>query len=113
MVGLLALVGLTLATMSYALALLLRTDDTLAQLLNLISMPLFLLSGIFLPMSLAPDWLQTIARANPFYHAVEAARAAFADRWSSPEILTAFVLFGILAALSVWASSRVVARAVS
>ncbi|WP_227983462.1 ABC transporter permease [Nocardia spumae] len=68
------------ASGSYALALWGRSEDTLAsvlKVLNSVSVPLMLLSGIPLPMSLAPRWLRIIADLNPFQHTVEAARALF------------------------------------
>ncbi len=34
-----------------------------------------LLSGILLPLTLAPSWLRTIASINPLAHAVDATRA--------------------------------------
>ena len=49
-------------------------------------MPLLLLSGILLPMALAPAWLQTLSSLNPFTHTVDAARALFNGQWGDPEI---------------------------
>ena len=74
--GLLALIGLGSAPLSYAAALILKSEDAFAPLVKGIAMPLLLLSGILLPMALAPDWLQTLSSLNPFTHAVDAARAA-------------------------------------
>src|SRR5664279_348781 len=45
------------SSLSYAAALTLKSEDALAPLLNGIAVPLLLLSGILLPMSLAPAWL--------------------------------------------------------
>ena len=39
--------------------------------------PVLLLSGILLPMTLAPRWLRTLSDANPFKHVVDAVRALF------------------------------------
>lgn len=52
-------------------------EDALAPLLDMVSVPVLLLSGILLPMTLAPAWLPHIAEANPFFHVVDGARAAF------------------------------------
>ena len=49
-------------------------------------MPLLLLSGILLPMALAPDWLQFLSTLSPLTHAVDAARALFNGHWGDPEI---------------------------
>ena len=39
--------------------------------------PLLLLSGILLPMTLAPGWLRTVRNLNPVKHIVDALRALF------------------------------------
>ena len=63
--GLLALIGLVVAPLSYAAALILKSEDAFAPLVQGIVMPLLLLSGILLPMALAPDWLQFLSNAQP------------------------------------------------
>ena len=63
--GLMVLLGLLMACSSYALALALRSEDALAPMLNSVIQPLLLLSGILLPLTLAPRWLRTIAAINP------------------------------------------------
>jgi ABC-2 type transport system permease protein len=46
-------------------------------------LPALLLSGILLPMSLAPTWLQRIADVNPLSHVVDASRELFnGELWS-------------------------------
>jgi ABC-2 type transport system permease protein len=68
---------------SYALALRLKSEDALAPLFNTVGLPLLLLSGILLPMTLAPAWLYTVSRANPFVYIVDAERAIFRGELSS------------------------------
>lgn len=63
--ALLALVGLMVAPVSYAMALAVKSEDALAPMTNGITLPLLLLSGMMLPMYLAPDWLRTLADVNP------------------------------------------------
>lgn len=111
--GLLALIGLVLAPTSYAMGLWLKNEDAFAPVLNTIIFPMILLSGILLPMSLAPDWLRTVASFNPFDHAVEAARALFNGHWDNPEIAIGVALMSVLAALAVWVGSRAFNRAVA
>jgi ABC-2 type transport system permease protein len=78
-VGLLVvgLLGAAFASASYAAALVLRTEDAMASLLNSLAVPLLLLSGILLPMSLAPAWLRTLSDINPLKHVVDGVRAVF------------------------------------
>lgn len=111
--GLLALIGLVLAPTSYAMGLWLKSEDAFAPLLNTLIFPMVLLSGILLPMSLAPDWLRTVASANPFDHAVEAARALFNGQWGNPEIGIGVAIMVVLAGLAVWVGSRAFSRAVA
>ena len=111
--ALLALIGLVLAPTSYALALWLNSEDAFAPFLNTLIFPMVLLSGILLPMSLAPGWLQTVASFNPFDHAVEAARALFNGQWGSAEIGIGVALMAALAVLAVWVGSRAFNRAVA
>lgn len=110
---LVALVGLVTAPFSYALALWLRNDDALAPLMNAIALPVLLLSGILLPMSLGPGWLQVLAALNPFSHAVTAARDVFNGNASDPEVLFGIGLMAVLAAASIWIASRAFARTVA
>ncbi|MFQ6394924.1 ABC transporter permease [Nocardia sp. KC 131] len=83
---LIAVMAAGLASASYALGLWARAEDTLASVLNAITVPLMLLSGILLPMSLGPTWLQNIAKANPFSHTVDAARAMFRGDFDTSEV---------------------------
>jgi ABC-2 type transport system permease protein len=109
--GLLALIGFVMAPTSYALGLWLKSEDALAPLLNSITFPLLLLSGILLPMTLAPDWLRTISTFNPLTHAVSAARALFNGNFGDPEIAIGVGIMAVLAALAVWAAGRAFSRA--
>jgi ABC-2 type transport system permease protein len=107
---LLALLGLIMTTFSYTIALAVKSEDVLAPVINAVFLPVLLLSGILLPMTLAPTWLQWIAALNPFSHAVNAMRALFAG-----EIINGTVAFGLglmvaLCAVSLFFAGRAFAR---
>lgn len=110
-VGLLALLGLFIAPLSYTAGLVLKSEDALAPLVQGIALPVLLLSGILLPMSLAPDWLQTIASFNPLSHAVDAARALFNGEWEDPQVLFGVGMTAVLAVLALSLASRAFGRA--
>jgi ABC-2 type transport system permease protein len=74
---LVAALGAAFSSLSYAAALLLKTEDALASVLNSLSIPVLLLSGILLPMTLAPGWLQAVSDVNPLKHVVDAVRSLF------------------------------------
>jgi ABC-2 type transport system permease protein len=71
------LLGAAFASLSYAAALALKSEDALAPALNGTAVPLLLLSGVLLPMSLAPRWLRTLSEINPLSHVVNAMRTCF------------------------------------
>ncbi|MFG2934542.1 ABC transporter permease [Streptomyces sp. NPDC048282] len=103
--ALLALIALMLSAASYALALKLRNEDALTPLLNTLAMPLLLLSGILLPMALAPAWLHTVARLNPFLWAVDASRALFNGHPGDSSVWQALVIITVLTTAAVtWAA---------
>ncbi len=109
--GLLALIGLMMSPVSYVLALVLQSEDALAPVVNAVALPLLLLSGVMLPMSLAPDWLQKIADVNPLYHAVAAIRALFNANYGDTEILIGTAVLAVLAVITIWMGARAFSRA--
>jgi ABC-2 type transport system permease protein len=107
--ALLGLIALMLSAVSYALALKLRSEDALAPLMNAVSMPILLLSGILLPLS---GWLKAVGDWNPFTYAVNAARALFAGDPGNSNVWKALVIVTVLAiAAATWAA-RSFARSV-
>jgi len=110
-IALLALIGLVTAPLSYTAALILKSEDALAPVVQGIALPLLLLSGILLPMALAPDWLRFIASLNPLTHAVDASRALFNGDWGNPEVAIGVSITVIFAALAIWVASRAFSRA--
>jgi len=111
--GLLALIGLLTASCSYALALWLRSEDALAPMLSTVTLPLLLLSGVLLPLTLAPGWIRLIAAINPLSYAVDAARAIFNDQLGNPSVIRGVAIMAVLAVLALWVAARSFANAAS
>jgi ABC-2 type transport system permease protein len=111
--ALVALMGLTFASIAYALALTLKSEDAFAPLTFTATLPLLLLSGFMLPLSLAPDWLRAVAHANPLYYAVEAGRAVFNDHLSDVSVIQGVSIMAVLALLAVILAARAFNRAVA
>lgn len=109
--AMLALVGLMMSPVSYTLALILKSEDSLAPVVNGVAVPLLLLSGVMLPMSFAPDWLQTVAKFNPLYHAVAAIRALFNGSYGDTEILIGVAILAVLAVVTISLGARSFSRA--
>lgn len=72
------LLGVGISAFSYGLALRIRHEEAFSGILSSLTLPLMLLSGVLLPMSMAPTWLADLAGANPLSHIVTAERALFA-----------------------------------
>jgi ABC-2 type transport system permease protein len=88
------LLGAAFSALSYAAALRLKSEDALAPLFNGLAIPVLLLSGILLPMSLAPHWLRVVSDINPLKHIVDATRDFFQG-----DITTSAGLWGTLSAV--------------
>ncbi len=69
---LLIVIGVTMASLSFTIALIVKDEGTLAAVTNFFTLPLLLLSGVMLPVTFAPKLIQNIAKFNPFTYAVDA-----------------------------------------
>ena len=75
------------AAASYAVALRPGATELFAPVMSTIVVPLTLLSGAFLPMTLGPRWLDVLSRFDPFRYAVDALRELFDGRYTSGPVL--------------------------
>jgi ABC-2 type transport system permease protein len=71
-----------------------------ASTLTFVLLPLLLLSGVLLPLTLAPDWMQP-ATLNLFSYAVDAALAL-----CDASVLYGFGVMAVLALLALWWAAR-------
>ncbi|MDX2140897.1 MAG: ABC transporter permease [Chloroflexota bacterium] len=106
--ALMILIGVAMSSLSYGLALAVRDENALASSVNMFSLPLLLLSGVFLPLTFAPQWMQTVAQINPLTHAIDAARALIVGTFSEPSVLIGFSVFAVLTVLfAMWVNSAI------
>ena len=95
------LLGGACAAASNALALTTKSEDVMAPIINVVMMPVLLLSGILLPMSFGAGWLERLSDFMPIRHVVDAVRASFFGDFDSSMLWGVgwtFALFG----LAVW-----------
>lgn len=95
------LLGGACAAASNALALTTKSEDVMAPVINVVMMPVLLLSGILLPMSFGAGWLERLSDFMPIKHVVDAVRASFFGDFDTSMLWGVgwtFVLFG----LAVW-----------
>jgi ABC-2 type transport system permease protein len=84
--ALLAVLGIAIGAASYTLALRLRQEYAFAPVLGMTVLPAMLLSGVLLPMNLAPRWLYDLSRINPLSHVVDGERAIVAANWGATAV---------------------------
>ncbi|MFJ2934508.1 ABC transporter permease [Streptomyces sp. NPDC087219] len=111
--GFVALLSVALASLSYALALRLRTPQEFGPAINTLAMPAMLLSGLMLPMTLAPGWLDVLSRLMPFRHLVDAVREAYTGHYTSPTLLYGVLVALGVAALAVTVGTRTFQKAIA
>ena len=102
-----ALLTVSLASLSYALAMRVRSPQEFGPLVNAVSMPSMLLSGLMLPMSLGPAWLDVLSHFVPFRYLVDAMRDAYTGHYTSAHMLYGVLVAVGMTALSVTVGTRV------
>ena len=106
---LVALLGAAFSFISNAIGIATKSEDALAPMVNTLALPILLLSGILLPMSIAPQWLQIVSNFNPFKHIVEALRAVFLGDFSNPIVWIGLLLAIVLVVVGSWLGARTLA----
>ncbi|MFE2049438.1 ABC transporter permease [Streptomyces sp. NPDC059459] len=102
-----ALLTVSLASLSYALAMKVRTPGEFGPAVNALTMPSMLLSGLMLPMTLGPAWLDGLSHLMPFRHLVDAMRDAYVGSYATAHMLYGALVAVALAALAVTVGTRV------
>lgn len=100
------LLGGACAAASNALALTTKSEDVMAPLLNSIALPVLLLSGILLPMTIGPQWLQTVSDFIPTKYIVDAVRSLFVGDFLTLTTLWGVVWTVVLVVLGLWVGTR-------
>ncbi len=81
-------------------------------MMNSVAQPIMLLSGVLLPLTLAPLWLHRMAQWNPFYWATNGMRALFAGHTGAGAVWLSLLIVVVLATSTVTWSLRLFARSV-
>jgi ABC-2 type transport system permease protein len=96
------LVGGACAAASNALALTTKSEDVMAPVINMVMMPVLLLSGILLPMTIGPEWLQRVSDFMPFRWIVDAVRDTFLGDFSTSHVMWGTTWTIALFGLALW-----------
>ncbi|MFD0024198.1 ABC transporter permease [Streptomyces sp. NPDC058382] len=109
-----AFVGLltvSLSSLSYALAMKVTTPQEFGPVINSVTMPAMLLSGLMLPMTLGPKWLDVLSHFTPFRYLVDAVRDAYIGSYATTHMLYGVLVALGFAALAVTVGTRVFRKA--
>jgi ABC-2 type transport system permease protein len=110
---LLGLLMVTMSAFSVATALVTKEISSFAAIINGLNLPVLLLAGVLLPISLGPAWMRVLAHFNPLFYAVEGARALSAGAYSNPAVWQAFAVLVPLCIVVVTWATGVFRRAVA
>ena len=103
----------TMAAFSVATALVTKEISGFAAIINGLNLPVLLLAGVLLPISLGPLWLRVLAHFDPLYYVVEGSRALVSGSLSSTHVWQAFVVTVPLCAVVLAWATNVFRKAVS
>jgi ABC-2 type transport system permease protein len=104
------LLAVGVSAASYAMGLILKDEDGFAPFIQGVTLPLLLLSGVLLPMSLAPAWLRHASQVNPLTHVVDATRALFRGDFGDNDVWIGVLVTIALGALLGWWGTRTFQR---
>jgi ABC-2 type transport system permease protein len=102
-----------MSAFSIATALVTKDISSFAAITNGINLPVLLLAGVLLPISLGPAWMRVIAHFNPLYYLVEASRALAAGSFGGPTVWQAFAVLTPLCAVTLGWATGVFRKAVA
>lgn len=98
------LLGVGFAAISNGFAITLQREEPLVMIGNLMTLPLMFFSSALVPKEFMPQWIQTIAMANPISYAVEAVRAVMTDTINMNDFLIGFAVVFVFAGVTLtWA----------
>jgi ABC-2 type transport system permease protein len=101
------------STLANSLGLITKSEDKLAPIIQGITLPITLLSGMLLPMELAPGWLGVVAHCNPLYYVVQAARELSAGHIGAPVVAEAFLIMAALTVITLRWGTNLFRKAVA
>jgi ABC-2 type transport system permease protein len=97
--GILAVLALSLTALGFAFAWKLDSVQGFHAIMNVVLMPMWLLSGAFFPVSGAPFWLGALMRLNPLTYGVAALRGVLYGPVAAPGLPGPAVSLGVTLAM--------------
>jgi lipooligosaccharide transport system permease protein len=98
------LIGLAAASVGMAATTYMRKWQDF-DVVTVVTMPMFLFSGTFFPISVYPDWLETIVQVTPLYRGVHMLRS-FSTGEVGPMVLLDIAYLGVMGLIGVAITAR-------
>lgn len=92
----LVLGGMCLISLGLLIAARSRSEELTGGLLNMVTWPMMILSGVWFSLEGAPQWLQTISLALPLTHIVDSARSIMTDGATLWDLRYSFLAMGAM-----------------
>lgn len=89
--------ALSMVAMGLTIAARFSSEEVVGGLLNLLTWPMMLLSGVWYSLEGSPPWVQWVASLFPLTHVLNAARAVMIDGAGLPEIGTDLIYLAVTA----------------
>jgi ABC-2 type transport system permease protein len=106
-VAITAIVGsITFCILAYAFSTVVKSEDAAQPMVQAIMLPLYFISGVFIPNVSLPEWLRRVAEVFPvqhlsdgLHHAYDPAARGIGIVWSDLGVLALWAAFGLAIAL--------------
>ncbi|MBN2603485.1 MAG: ABC transporter permease [Candidatus Thermoplasmatota archaeon] len=108
-----ALFGIAWSGISLFVALTTKNQETTLSVGLLTTFPLLFLSAAVMPLGLLPDWVQQVAKVNPFTYVAQAFQSLIINGFEWDKIEYALIAILIVGVLSVGASIMVFRKKIS
>ena len=105
------LLAIGFSAVSNALAMILKREEPLVVMGNMLTLPLLFFSPALVPIDFMPRWMQIVSRFNPATYGVEAVRACYhgvllPSFWMSMAVLAFFSIASVLFAVFIFNQDR-------
>ena len=108
-----AFFGLAWSGISLAIGLKTRSSETVFAFGSFLTFPLLFMSTALTPLDFMPDWIQTVSKLNPISYTVDAVRVLMIDGFVWDTILSAYLVIGLVALITLGSTLYLFRKVVS
>jgi ABC-2 type transport system permease protein len=95
-----AFFGLAWSGISLAIGLKTKSSETVFAFGSFLTFPLLFMSTALTPLDFMPDWIKTVSMFNPISYTVDAVRVLMIDGFVWHKILSAYLVIGVIALIT-------------